>query len=281
MKRQEDTKLFPDHGTDDTNICRRLTFASISRRVASNPPTPTVRGLPGCSPARRPTSDSAFYARQGGSNDWPHAVDRLWYQTVPRRPRADLLRSNHHTAPGRLRRANFPTPSTARPPIWALQQEFREAANRVPSSQSRAGPSRDRTDRTPSAQNSQASGGQQYISPQTNSAPALHVTKPSEQVKSQGSFSAPRDSLMRRKTGSGPSRFTANSGVITDRVDSISLSGSNDMAAGFPMQSGDARRHNSATHRNGRFENQRPMSSQLCRNGPQCRKFQEGEPCNS
>ncbi|KAK5726803.1 PAB-dependent poly(A)-specific ribonuclease subunit 3 [Elasticomyces elasticus] len=68
-----------------------------------------------------------------------------------------------------------------------------------------------------------------------------------------------------------------------------------DMAAGggFPMQSGDARRHPSASASNhrggnggGRFgsgsanvsvaENQRPMSSQLCRNGPQCRKYQEG-----
>jgi len=49
-----------------------------------------------------------------------------------------------------------------------------------------------------------------------------------------------------------------------------------DMAAGFPMQSGDARRHPLGNHRSGRLENQRPMSGQLCRNGPQCRKYQEG-----
>lgn len=30
---------------------------------------------------------------------------------------------------------------------------------------------------------------------------------------------------------------------------------------------------------NNRFENQRPMSTQLCRNGPHCRKYQEGT-CN-
>lgn len=62
--------------------------------------------------------------------------------------------------------------------------------------------------------------------------------------------------------------------------------GSNDMAAGFPRASGDARRHPSSSfnnsHNNNRYENQRPMSGQLCRNGPQCRKYQEGElvtPC--
>ncbi|KAF2764489.1 hypothetical protein EJ03DRAFT_26451 [Teratosphaeria nubilosa] len=47
------------------------------------------------------------------------------------------------------------------------------------------------------------------------------------------------------------------------------------MAAGNRM-SGDARRFPSSNHR---FENQRPMSSQSCRNGPQCRKYQEGT-CN-
>ncbi|KAK3109848.1 PAB-dependent poly(A)-specific ribonuclease subunit 3, partial [Teratosphaeriaceae sp. CCFEE 6253] len=57
----------------------------------------------------------------------------------------------------------------------------------------------------------------------------------------------------------------------------VSSSSSNDMAAGVSMQSQDARRHISASNqRTGRAENQRPMSGQLCRNGPQCRKYQEG-----
>ncbi|KAI6916209.1 hypothetical protein KC341_g19115, partial [Hortaea werneckii] len=51
------------------------------------------------------------------------------------------------------------------------------------------------------------------------------------------------------------------------------------MAAGPQRVSGDARRYNSYGGFNQRFENQRPMSQQLCRNGPQCRKFQEGT-CN-
>jgi hypothetical protein len=59
--------------------------------------------------------------------------------------------------------------------------------------------------------------------------------------------------------------------------------GSNAMAAGFAGESGDARRHMSSSFRNnsGRGtlsndQNQRPVNNQLCRNGPQCRKFQEG-----
>ncbi|KAI7282375.1 PAB-dependent poly(A)-specific ribonuclease subunit pan3 [Hortaea werneckii] len=51
------------------------------------------------------------------------------------------------------------------------------------------------------------------------------------------------------------------------------------MAAGPQRVSGDARRYNSYGGFNHRFENQRPMSQQLCRNGPQCRKYQEGT-CN-
>lgn len=49
---------------------------------------------------------------------------------------------------------------------------------------------------------------------------------------------------------------------------------SDDMAAGFQRISGDARKYPSSTH--SRTENRPPMSNVLCRNGPQCRKFQEG-----
>jgi hypothetical protein len=48
-----------------------------------------------------------------------------------------------------------------------------------------------------------------------------------------------------------------------------------DMAAGINRMSGDARRFPSPGTFNNRYENQRPMNT-LCRNGPQCRKFQEG-----
>lgn len=48
-----------------------------------------------------------------------------------------------------------------------------------------------------------------------------------------------------------------------------------DMAAGFQRMSGDARRFQSSSGLN-RSENRAPMSNVLCRNGPQCRKFQEG-----
>ena len=47
-----------------------------------------------------------------------------------------------------------------------------------------------------------------------------------------------------------------------------------DMAAGFQRVSGDARRYPSSNLT--RSENRPPMSNVLCRNGPQCRKFQEG-----
>lgn len=47
-----------------------------------------------------------------------------------------------------------------------------------------------------------------------------------------------------------------------------------DMAAGFQRMSGDARKYPSSNLN--RSENRPPMSNILCRNGPQCRKFQEG-----
>lgn len=47
-----------------------------------------------------------------------------------------------------------------------------------------------------------------------------------------------------------------------------------DMAAGYPRMSGDARRYPSSNF--GRNENRPPMNHVLCRNGPQCRKFQDG-----
>jgi len=47
------------------------------------------------------------------------------------------------------------------------------------------------------------------------------------------------------------------------------------MATGFHRMSGDARRHPSSSSFN-RSENRPPMNNVLCRNGPQCRKFQEG-----
>lgn len=47
------------------------------------------------------------------------------------------------------------------------------------------------------------------------------------------------------------------------------IEGSNDMATVPFRTTGDARRPN-------RYENRPPMSTVLCRNGPQCRKFQEG-----
>lgn len=50
---------------------------------------------------------------------------------------------------------------------------------------------------------------------------------------------------------------------------------SNDMAAAFQRMSGDARRYPSSNY--SRPENRPPMSNVLCRNGPQCRKFQEGD----
>ena len=49
-----------------------------------------------------------------------------------------------------------------------------------------------------------------------------------------------------------------------------------DMAAGFQRMSGDARRYPSSSSNAYRVENRPPMSNVLCRNGPQCRKFQEG-----
>ncbi len=49
----------------------------------------------------------------------------------------------------------------------------------------------------------------------------------------------------------------------------------NDMAAGFQRLSGDARRQPSSSFT--RSENRPPMSNILCRNGPQCRKFAEGQ----
>ncbi|KAK3679109.1 PAB-dependent poly(A)-specific ribonuclease subunit 3 [Vermiconidia calcicola] len=52
---------------------------------------------------------------------------------------------------------------------------------------------------------------------------------------------------------------------------------SDDMAAGFQRVSGDARRYPSSSFT--RTENRPPMGTVLCRNGPQCRKFQEGT-CN-
>ena len=52
-----------------------------------------------------------------------------------------------------------------------------------------------------------------------------------------------------------------------------------DMATAFPRTSGDARRYPSSSSSSGphRLENRPPMSTVLCRNGPQCRKFQEGQ----
>lgn len=58
-----------------------------------------------------------------------------------------------------------------------------------------------------------------------------------------------------------------------DRIPTKSPS-SNDMATGFQRASGDARRYPSSNFN--RSENRPPMSSTLCRNGPQCRKFAEG-----
>lgn len=56
-----------------------------------------------------------------------------------------------------------------------------------------------------------------------------------------------------------------------------SSTSSNDMAAGFQRMSGDARRYpSSSASTTYRSENRAPMSNVLCRNGPQCRKFQEG-----
>ena len=72
--------------------------------------------------------------------------------------------------------------------------------------------------------------------------------------------------------------LTAGRALGTDSVGSVPSPGSDDMAAGFIVQSGDARKHLSTPQRNGRPENQRPMNTQLCRNGPQCREVQEGEP---
>jgi len=47
------------------------------------------------------------------------------------------------------------------------------------------------------------------------------------------------------------------------------------MAAGPHRMSGDARRHPPPSNFT-RVENRPPMSSFMCRNGPQCRKYQEG-----
>ncbi len=54
---------------------------------------------------------------------------------------------------------------------------------------------------------------------------------------------------------------------------------SDDMAAGFHRLSGDARRYPSSTFVRG--ENRPPMNNILCRNGPQCRKYQEGDSASS
>ncbi|WPH03530.1 PAB-dependent poly(A)-specific ribonuclease subunit pan3 [Acrodontium crateriforme] len=54
----------------------------------------------------------------------------------------------------------------------------------------------------------------------------------------------------------------------------------NDMAAGFQRISGDARRYSPQSSNNSsRFETRPSMNHTLCRNGPQCRKYQEGT-CN-
>lgn len=51
--------------------------------------------------------------------------------------------------------------------------------------------------------------------------------------------------------------------------------GRNDMASAFPQMSGDARRHYSSG--SNRYENRPPVNRQTpCKNGPLCRKFQEG-----
>ena len=57
-------------------------------------------------------------------------------------------------------------------------------------------------------------------------------------------------------------------------VSTRQLMSSNDMAAGFQRTSGDARRY--ITTNPVRTENRPPMNGVLCRNGPQCRKYQEG-----
>ena len=58
-------------------------------------------------------------------------------------------------------------------------------------------------------------------------------------------------------------------------VQPVTRQRSDDMAAGFQRVSGDARRYPSSSFN--RIENRTPMSTILCRNGPQCRKFQEGQ----
>lgn len=58
-------------------------------------------------------------------------------------------------------------------------------------------------------------------------------------------------------------------------ADSAKRSFRNDMASAFPQMSGDARRHYPSG--SNRYENRPPVNRQTsCKNGPLCRKFQEG-----
>lgn len=73
------------------------------------------------------------------------------------------------------------------------------------------------------------------------------------------------------RASSGSSGVTAldwEDGLIDTVFFADWLRSSNDMAT-TTFRMGDARRQN-------RYENRPPMSTVLCRNGPQCRKFQEG-----
>jgi len=253
------------------------------------------------SPLRRRFSQTTAYRRAGttGSNN-SHAASRAWPDfTSPCAPRA-LLRDPHsrpapihHTAPSRLgRESQF---ATRRPPVWTLQSSITPPAKRVSPVRCSSGPLQIWGNQRPSApvpppfwnytppRFAHATGvagfGGSYYRPDSYypSAPGPHIDPRSEQVTQENHFSAGfASSFHCPYTFGGPFLPVSSSAPGTNSWDVDFQSGSNDMAAVFPMQSGDARRHPSASHRNNRLENQRPMSNQLCRNGPQCRKFQEG-----
>ncbi len=277
------------HGTD---IHNSLTAAGPPRRLAS-PHKWT-------SPLQRRYSQTAAYRRAltTGFNNI-QAASRAWPTfTPPCAPRA-LLRDPHsrpapiyHTAPSRLgRESHF---ATRRPPVWTLHPSITPPTIRISPVRCSSGTFQVRGNQRPSAPaphpfwnhtppsfanaTGVAGSGDSYYRPDSYyPVPGLHIDLCDERVTQQNKYSAGfTSSSQRPNTFGGPSVPVPSSASGTNPLDAAFPFGSNDMAAVFPMQSGDARRHTSASHRNSRFENQRPMSNQLCRNGPQCRKYQEG-----
>jgi len=279
----------PIHGTDVHNS---LTAAGPPRRLVS-----PHKWTP---PLQRRYSQTAAYRRAvtTGSNN-TQAASRTFPDFTPPCASRALLRDPHsrpapiyHTAPSRLgRESQF---AIRRPPVWTLYPSITPPTNRVSPVRCRSGAFQVWGNQHPSAPaplpfwnhtppsfanatGVAGFGGSYYRPDSYYPVPGLHIDPCDEQPTQPNHFSAGfASSSQHPNTFGGPSVPVPSSAPGTDSWDAAFPFDSNDMAAVFSMQSGDARRHASASHRNSRFENQRPMSNQLCRNGPQCRKYQEG-----